>query len=154
VAGAASRAGVRVAVRNAASTRCASGEDLGALLAAGRAACGDEHERSALGAAWSPADALEAGADPARGLDALVEAGVPLHCVVVRDGRSDGDWEEANPGDGGVGWVHQLETLAAARYDGPLCLEVRRRPVGPEGLRAATALIAMARAARTSVVGS
>jgi sugar phosphate isomerase/epimerase len=154
VASAAARAGVRVAVRNAASTRCASGEDLAALLGAARAACADDRERAALGAAWSPADALEAGADAARGLAALGAAGAPVYCVVVRDGRSDGGWEEATPGEGGVGWAHQLEVLAAARYEGPLCLEVRRRPAGPEGLRASVALIALVRAARTTVVGS
>lgn len=136
----AAAAGLRLAVRNATGTACATGEALAAVLAAAA--------HPAAGAAWSPADALESGADPAAGLAALLDAGVPLHYVAVRDGAvADGAWQEALPGEGAVGWPHQLGALAAAGYAGPLGLEVRLRPAATHGLRAGTALLTLVRAA-------
>jgi sugar phosphate isomerase/epimerase len=142
---------VRLAVRNAEHSACASGEDLAAALAAGREACASDDARAALGAAWSPFDATWAGADAKKGLAALVDADVPIHYVAVRDGHAEGDEQvDVVPGDGAVGWSDQIERLAAVGFDGPLALEVRGRPAGAFGLRAATALIDMARAASRS----
>lgn len=150
VAAPAARAGLRVGVRNAAHSGCASGETLAETIIGARTACATEDERRAIGAAWSPADALEAGADPGTGLNALVDAGVPVHAAFVRDGSMGADgWEAAPPGEGDVGWPAQLRRLAEAGFDGPLVLEVDARPAGRAGLHAATSLIALARAART-----
>ncbi|HLT45619.1 MAG TPA: TIM barrel protein [Rubricoccaceae bacterium] len=137
---AAARAGLRLGVRNEAGGACASGEALAALL--GRA------DHPALGAAWSPADAAEAGHDPAAGLSALLDVRVPVLYVAVRDGEEEaGAWVPRTPGEGGVGWPGQLEALARAGFDGPLGLVVDGAPAAKAGLHGASALIAMARAA-------
>ena len=141
-------AGVRLAVRNAVNTGCASGEDLAAVLAAARATCSSDRARSAIGAAWSPADAARAGAGARAGLDALRRAGAPIFYVSVRDGREGVDgWTDAAPGDGDVGWSQQIEALVADDFDGTLGLEVHGRPTGTFGLRAAAALIGLVRSA-------
>lgn len=143
----AATAGVALAVRNARQTDCATGESLSAVIAAARAACSSEGARSALGAAWSPADALRAGADPLGGVHALLHAGVPILYVAVADGEGGVDgWTDAIPGEGAVGWRDQLGVIAAAGFDGTLGLEVYGRPTGTFGLRAAAALIGLARA--------
>ena len=147
---AAASVGLTLAVRNAAGTACASGERLAELLAA--------TNHPAVGAAWSPAEAVAAGADPAAGLAALVESGAPLGLVYVRDlaaregnaAPESGTWEEVLPGEGVVGWADQLAALVAASYEGPLVLEMRRRPAAQIGLKATAALVALVRAARRS----
>lgn len=145
----AAKAGLRLAVLNEAGTGCASGEALAALLG--------EADHPALGAAWSPADALEAGHDPEAGLDALLDTPNRVAFVSTRDGTSEqGVWHERLPGEGGVGWPAQLARLAAAGFDGALALDLRG-PMGDgktgeslsrakAGLRAATALIGLIRA--------
>jgi sugar phosphate isomerase/epimerase len=138
---AAARAGLRLAVRNEAGGACASGETLAALLA--RVA------HPAVGAAWSPADAAGAGRDPAAGLAALLDAAVPVSYVAVRDGVGEGGaWAPRVPGEGAVGWSGQLEALARAGFNGPLALVVEGEPAAKAGLRGATALIQLVRAAR------
>lgn len=121
---AAARRGLRLAVRNEGA--CRSGEGLAALL--------NQTDHPAVGAAWRPAEAVEAGHDPAPGLRALLQTPERLFYVAVRDL------------DGAVGWPEQLETLVQAGYDGPLGLEVDGG--AREGLKSATALITMRRAAR------
>jgi sugar phosphate isomerase/epimerase len=136
----AARAGLRLAVRNEAGGACASGEALAALLAR------VGHPRA--GTAWSPADAAEAGHDPAAGLAALLDASVPIFYVAVRDGVAEGGaWVPRVPGEGVVGWPGQLEALARAGYDGPLGLIVTGAPAAKAGLHGATALVQMTRAA-------
>jgi sugar phosphate isomerase/epimerase len=135
---AAERAGLDLAVRNEAGTVCASGEALADVLA--RTA----HPR--VGAAWSPADAVEAGHDPGAGLTALLARAGAVRAVAVRDVDAAG--APAVPGEGAVGWPAQLEALARAGFEGPLTLDVRGEPVAKAGLHAATALVRMARAAR------
>lgn len=138
----AARAGLRLAVWNDAATACASGERLAALLSA--------VAHPAVGAAWSPADALLADADPAAGLEAIRQAAVPVLTVGVRDleADSEGAWRDVAPGEGVVGWAAHLAALGASGFGGPLVLDVRRKPAGAFGLQAATALIRLAREAR------
>ncbi len=144
-------AGVRLAVRNGLDTACSSGELLSDVLGEARAACSSDVVRSALGAAWSPVDALRSGADPADGLDSLVRAGVPILYVAVRDGTSAGEaWADGIPGEGEVGWSAHLAALAAHGFDGTLGLEVHGKPTGTIGLRAASALIGLVRATARS----
>lgn len=138
---AAAREGLRLAVRNDADGACASGEALAALLA--------RTAHPAVGAAWHPADAVEAGHDPAAGLGVLLDAGVSVLYVAVRDGAvEEGGWTPRLPGEGAVGWPGQLEALARAGFDGPLGLAVEGEPAAKAGLHAAGALIAMLRAAQ------
>lgn len=133
--------GVRLAVRNEAGSGIGTGAALAGLLGAAA--------HPALGADWRPADALAAGEDPADGLRALAEAGVEVTCVGVRDGRAEaGGWAEAVPGEGAVGWEGLLGALRTAGFDGPLVLDAMPGPVRTHGLRTATALIHVERAAR------
>lgn len=153
--GAAARSGLRLAVRNESGGPCASGEALAALISAAR------HPQTAgagpaVGAAWSPADALESGHDPASGLAALRAAGADVLLVTVRDGVMDGGaWADRIPGEGALGWAAHLAALLAAGFDGPLALDglprlsgVRGEAPAKTGLHAATALIRLVRAAR------
>lgn len=136
----AAQLGLRLAVRNDASTSTRTGAELAALL--------QEVDHPAVGADWRPADALVAGEAPAEGLAALVGAGVPVLCVGVRDGTtSDGLWNEATVGDGIVGWDRQLAALAEAGFDGPLVIDDVPAPARKQGLGSATALIQQARRA-------
>lgn len=138
---AAARAGLRLAVRNEAGGTCASGAALAALLA--------RIAHAHVGAAWSPADAAEAGHDPAAGLAALLGAEVPVFYVAVRDGVEEGGaWVPRMPGEGAVGWPAQLGALARVGYDGPLGLAVEGARAAKAGLRGATALVGLVRAAR------
>ena len=135
---AAAKAGVVLAVRNDAGTACASGEALAATLAA----AGHPNVR----AAWSPADALEAGHNPAAGLEALAGQ---VALVFVRDGQiEDGEWAKAVPGEGAVGWGGQLERLLQMGYEGPSCLLVSEYPRAQAGAREAYAMIQLIRQAR------
>ena len=137
----AANAGLRLAVRNTAEGQCASGETLAALLAS----VGHAH----VGAAWSPADALEAGHDPKAGLQALREHAASVFLVTIRDGwMEEGAWSDCTPGEGTVDWPAQLAELKAMSFDGPLVLEVQGAPRPKAGLREATALIHLIRSAR------
>jgi sugar phosphate isomerase/epimerase len=124
---AAASVGLTLLVPNAAGTACATGAQLAAVLEAA--------DHPAVGALWSPADAL-------------VAARVPLLAVTVRDLKADGAWQEAVPGEGEVGWADQLATLVQVGFEGPLVLEVRARPAAPFGLQAGAALQRLVRAAR------
>lgn len=137
----AARHGLRLAVRNEAGSAVETGGALADLL---RDAAHD-----ALGADWRPADALAAGEDPARGLEALLSAGGHIACVGVRDGQPGGaGWDEQAVGEGSVGWDRQLAALAAAGYDGPLVLDALPGPAQTHGLSAGTALVSAARRAK------
>ncbi len=132
----AQRRGCTLAVRNERGGR-PTGAALGTLLA--------EVDHPAVRACWSPAEALEAGEEAAVGLDALAGR---IEIVMVRDGRSGAKgWQSAPLGEGGVGWPHVLRGLHAHGFDGPLCLDLRDLPSPKDGLREATAMIRMARAA-------
>lgn len=134
---AARKAGITLAVRNDLDTACASGEALAAILNAA------DHPN--VRAAWNPADALEAGHDPAAGLAAL---GDRVAMVLVRDGeRAEGGWSKAVPGEGAVGWGEHFERLARQGFDGPACLLVSERPRAKAGAREAYAMIRAMRAA-------
>lgn len=138
------RAGLRLGVRNEGGSGVATGAALAALLEAAA--------HPALGADWRPADALSVGERPGDGLEALTEAGVDVVCVGVRDSAPGEDVERgAVPGEGGVGWPAHLGALHAAGFEGPLILDAMPGPVGTHGLRTATALVRMARAARRGV---
>lgn len=137
---AAARAGLRLAVRNAAGTPCASGEALADVLA--------RTAHPNVGAAWSPADAVEVGHEAAAGLAALLDRAAVLF-VVVRDvAEGGGRWTPCVPGEGAVGWAAQLDALARTGYDGPLGLDVRGEPRARAGLDGATALIRLMRSAQ------
>ena len=137
---AAAAAGLRLAVGNEAEG-AATGAALAELLVA--------VAHPAVGADWRPAEALAAG--ETGGAEALVAAGVPVFAAEMRDPDAAG--VDQTPGEGSVGWAETLATLAAAGFDGPLVLDLRgaraadasRRTVG---LRWATALIRLARAAQ------
>ena len=134
---AAARADVRLAVLNERGMAYPTGAALAELLEA--------VDHPAVRAAWSPAEALRSGESPAEGLRAL---GRRVGLVRCSDGRVRGEaWEEALPGEGEVGWAEQLGMLHAFGFDGPVSLEVYLDPPPKQGLRAATRLIQMMRAA-------
>ena len=142
----AGRHGLRLAVRNEAGSAVATGAALAGLVRS--------VGHSAVGADWRPADALQAGEEPAAGLDALLESGVLIASVGVRDGRAEGaGWAEAAVGEGAVGWGRQLAALAAAGYAGPLVLDALPGPARTHGLGAATALVTAARQAQRAAAG-
>ncbi|MEM1041154.1 MAG: TIM barrel protein [Bacteroidota bacterium] len=126
------RAGDRAARRGCALAVCneAGGRSTGRALADLLAAV----EHPAVRACWSPAEAEAAGESAAQGLAALAGR---IEVVLMRDGdRAERAWPEV------LGGLH------AAGFDGVLCLELREAAAAADGLRAATALIHAARAAR------
>ncbi|GIV62655.1 MAG: AP endonuclease [Rhodothermaceae bacterium] len=135
---AAARYGCVVAVLNEWGGAHPTGQALGTLL--------DAVDHPSVQAAWSPAEAVRAGERAREGLAALAGR---LALVRCRDGRGTGaDWEPCLPGEGAVQWEEQLADLAAAGYEGPVSLEVDRKPGPRFGLQAATRLIMMIRAVR------
>lgn len=127
----AARYGVRLAVLNELEGGAPAGASLAKLLA--------EANHPAVRAAWSPATALEAGEDPEVGLDAL-DGMVEL--VRCRDTHpTEAGWEEVLPGDGKVGWAHQLRRLREMGFEGPVSLELRIPQPAKQGLKAATRMI-------------
>ncbi len=138
----AARHGLRLAVRNDADTAVATGAALADLLA--------RVGHDAVGADWRPADALVAGEDPADGVGALTQIDAEIVTVGARDGRIEaGTWEETVVGEGDVGWEAQVEALADAGVDGLLVLDALPGPPRTHGLRAATAIVRLARLARS-----
>lgn len=130
--------GITVAVLNEAGMAHPTGQALAALLEA--------VDHPFVQAAWHPAQALRAGEDPADGLAALGERIVFVRCA---DGRSTPQgWIEEPFDEGTIDWEAQLATLYAQDYRGPLSLEVNVEPRPKVGLRSATRLIRLIRAAR------
>ncbi len=135
--------GISLAVRNDCLSECSSGESLAQLITAA--------DHPAVMAAWSPADALQMGHNPASGLEALIEAG-EISLVTVRDGEAIGsDWTDKTPGDGAVGWMQQLELLANGGFAGPICVDVRGEAPAKLGLSHASAVLQQIRLARSNV---
>lgn len=135
---AAEKADVTLAVLNEAGGAHPTGTALAELLAAA------DHPR--VRAAWSPADALDAGEKPADGLAAL---GGRVELVRYRDGfRAGGDWAETEPGEGRVGWPAHLAALHAQGFSGPVSLDLRVAPKPKIGVRAVATLVGQIRAAR------
>lgn len=135
----AARRGCVVAVHNESGGR-PTGRELADLLVA--------VDHPAVRACWSPADALGAGEEAEAGLAALDGR---VEIVIVRDGRPGPDGWQSQPLDEGmVGWPHVLSGLSARGFVGPLCLDLRDAETAKEGLREATALIRMVRAAGTA----
>lgn len=134
----AARKGIRLHVLNEVGMAHPTGAALGRLL--------DAVDHPAVYAAWDPAAALQAGEDPLEGLQALGSRVGLVRCYNV---MAQGDqWIPAPLDAGGVDWPAQLLMLHKMRFDGPLSVEVHLHPGPKHGLRIATALIQMIRAAR------
>ncbi|WP_457653662.1 sugar phosphate isomerase/epimerase family protein [Rhodocaloribacter sp.] len=104
----------------------------------------------AVRAAWSPAEALRAG-EPARaGVEALRGRLAFVRCF---DGAGEA-WRPTPLGEGGVGWGEVLGRLRATGYEGPVSLEVTTEPRPRAGLRDATTLLRMLRAAERGAKGN
>ena len=140
----AARAGLTLAVLNETNGRCPTGAALARLLRAVNGA----GSKPNVQAAWDPAAALRAGEDPAEGLRVLDGRVTLVRCSDGIVDPESGTWRERSFGEGGVAWERQLQQLSAAGFQGPLSLEVRLEPRPKEGLRAATRLIRMIRAAQ------
>lgn len=142
---AAERRGRTLAVQNAVGMACPTGAALARLL---RAA-----DHPAVCAAWSPADALRAGEAPAAGLEALAGRVALVRCydgvpdAGGPDAETDG-WAHAPLGEGALDWPAQLKALSRQGFAGPVSLELYVEPKPTHGLRSATTLIRMIRAAR------
>jgi sugar phosphate isomerase/epimerase len=136
---AAGRKGLTLALLNEHDGAHATPDALAELLAA----VDHPHVR----AAYSPADAAQAGADPAQ-FDALA----PFVALVrVRDGVGRGaDWQEVVVGEGELDWADLLTRLHRSGFDGAVSLDVRREPKAKSGVRGAAHLIASIRAANRS----
>ncbi|GIV62234.1 MAG: AP endonuclease [Rhodothermaceae bacterium] len=133
---AAARQGCTVAVLNEAGGAFPTGTALAGLLAA------VDHPN--VRAAWSPAEALQAGEAPEEGLQALAGRVALVRCRDGQPGRSG--WTPLPFGEGAVGWERQLRLLHRQGFQGPLSLELDVEPRPRQGLRAATRLIEMMRA--------
>jgi sugar phosphate isomerase/epimerase len=129
--------GIRLAVLNATGAVCPTGMVLAEALEAA--------DHPAVRAAWHPADALQAGEAPEDGLTALAGRVDLVRCT---DGvQRDGTWHPRPLGEGGVGWARQIEMLMTHEFEGPISLEVDLEPRATHGLRMATTLIRLLRAA-------
>ncbi len=134
----AARRGLTLAVLNEAGMAHPTGAALARLLAT--------VDHPAVRAAWNPAAAAQAGEDPLRGLEALAGRVELVRCT---DGVLRGEaWHPTPLGEGAVGWRDQLRALHADGFAGPVSLEVNLEPPPRHGLRMATTLIAMIRAAK------
>lgn len=132
---AAAEYGRTIAVLNAADMARPTGAALAELL--------DAADHEFVRAAWSPAEALRAGEDPADGLAALGDQVVLVRC---RDGRRTANgWTEMPFDEGAIDWEEQLAMLEVQDFRGPLSLEMRVEPRPKSGLRSATQLIYMLR---------
>lgn len=132
---AAAEYGRTIAVLNHTEATCSTGRALADLLAA--------VDHAFVMAAWSPAEALRAGEDPAEGLAALGERVTLVRC---RDGqRGASGWQELPFGEGTIEWGEHLQLLWDLGFRGPLSLEVNVDPRPKVGLREATRLIRMIR---------
>lgn len=130
--------GITVAVLNEAGMAHPTGEALAALLEA--------VDHPFVQAAWHPAQAMQAGEDPAAGLAALDGRVAFVRCADGR--RTPHGWDERPFDDGDVGWEAQVEMLHEQGYQGPLSLEVNVEPRPKVGLHSATRLIRLLRAVR------
>lgn len=132
---AAAEYGRTVAVLNAADMACPTGHALAELL--------DAVDHAFVRAAWSPAEAVQAGEEPAAGLAALGDRVTLVRC---RDGQmTNGRWEEMPFDEGAIDWAKQLALLDEEDFQGPLSLEMNVEPRPKHGLRSATRLIRMLR---------
>lgn len=127
-----------VAVRNGPETACPTGQALASLLS--------RVDAPNIRAAWNPVGALRAGEDPDEGLTALAGLVTLVRCSdgVVEQGQ----WIDRPLGEGDVGWMGQLEQLAAQGFRGPISMEVFMEPRPEHGLESATRLIRMIRDVR------
>ncbi len=125
------QAGITLAVINESDMLISTGAQLARLLA--------HVDHPACLAAWSPAEALRAGENPADGAQLLGER---ITLVRFRDGRFRGDtWQETLPGEGDVGWPEHLHQLHDQGFDGVLSMELLLKPAGKKGLQAATRML-------------
>jgi sugar phosphate isomerase/epimerase len=133
----AARAGVTIAVLNETDGGFPRGEALGALLA--------EVDHPSVGAAWAPAEALQAGEDPADGLEAIVER---VAHVRLRGIRREGDaWTATRMEEGEIDVEAHLRRLHKAGYKGAVSAEILAGPKPKTGLYDAAFLV---RTIRTS----
>ncbi len=135
---AATRHGIDLAVLNEAGRAHATAAALAALLA--------HVDQPNVQAAWQPAEALQAGEDPAAGLENLagrIALARGADGVILKNG-----WEATPLGTGRVGWPEQLRLLRKQGFDGPLSLEIHVAPRPKQGLRDATTLIRLLRESR------
>lgn len=130
--------GVRLCILNERGYLASTGAALTELI--------EEIDSDVAVAAWSPAEALIAGEDPAAGLDAVANHVALVRCRNVAVGNET--WEARPLEDGDVDWFGQLGRLAQAGFDGPLCLEVDLEPVGKQGLYASREIIRLMRDVR------
>lgn len=127
----ASRAGLEICVLNEADGAVATGRRLANLLV--------KIGKPALTAAWSPAEALLAGEDPAEGVRELCGHIGLIRCRNV--GREGNAWRSESIDTGEIDWLDQIRCLARAGFRGPLSLEVGGEPKPKWGLHDSTALI-------------
>lgn len=132
--------GVRVAVLNEPEGAFPTGQALATLLQA--------VDHPAVGAAWNPGTALQAGENPAEGLQALTGRIWLVRCSDWRIDPDRGVWEPAPFGEGAVHWHTQLQMLRTMGFAGPLSLEVHAEPRAKRGLHDATRLLQLLRQLR------
>ncbi len=132
--------GVRVAVLNEPGSAFPTGRALATLLEA--------VDHPAVGAAWNPGTALQAGENPTEGLRALAGRVLLVRCSDWRIDPDRGAWEPAPFGEGAVGWPAQLQLLREMDFAGPLSLEVHAEPRMKRGLHDATRLLQLLRQIR------
>jgi len=132
---AAARHRIVVAVLNETGMAHATGAMLAELLA--------QVDHPAVGAAWDPGAAVQAGEDPQVGLQAVAERVELVRCYNVAE--HNGAWTTASLGEGVVDWPAQLRIVQARGFAGPVSLVMPRGSPARQGLRMAGDLIRMMR---------
>ncbi len=141
---AAARKGIVVGVRNEWAGAFPTARALAAVL--------DAVAHPAVRAAWSPAEALRAGEPASAGVEVFRGRPAFVRCF---DGTGKGEaWRPTPLGEGDVGWGDVLRRLRADGCEGPVCLEVTTEPRPRAGLRDATTLLRMLRAAERGAKGN
>lgn len=125
--------GITLGVLNEAGMTAESGEELAALIMA------TNHPN--VKAAWQPIVALQAGASPKSGVEAL---GNHVQLVRVHNGVQRAQhklWQNTALDAGAISWEQQIQTLLKNDFQGIFSLGVFSDEKGKQGLRDATYLI-------------
>jgi sugar phosphate isomerase/epimerase/predicted metal-dependent hydrolase len=126
-------AGVTLAVENVSSCALATVRDVLAFAAR----LSELSPAGAIGFAFDPFQAAEAGANPFMVLAAMEGALVDVHLSDHRE--SDAGARHVLPGTGDLPWPALIRAIASAGYDGPMMLEA---PVaGPEDVASVRTLL-------------
>lgn len=133
--------GITLCVLNEAGMNAETGEQLAEILS--------QVNHPQVKAAWQPIIALQAGASPQTGVEAL---GNKVALVRVHNGTQKGKrWQHTPLDAGSILWEQQIRTLLQNQFAGVFNLGVFSDEKGKQGLRDATFLIQTIRKVKRSL---